>query len=197
VDQVTKRTGGRNARVRERVLAAVRAAVESGDPDALSVERLSESSGVHRATIYRRWLSPAGLLADLLRGLTPVRPPLPDTGDLSADLAAVVERVAATLASGFATTTLRMVAARDDHELAAAATAYWTSVLDHVAEVVRRAQRSGQATGDIDAVEAVESLLGPLYLRLLVTGAPINPDDLRRLADRTARMLRPVSHGEV
>lgn len=50
--------------------------------------------------------------------------------------------------------------------------------------------RSGQATDHVDPIEAVESLLGSLYLRLLVTGAPIASDDLRRLADRTTRMLR-------
>jgi AcrR family transcriptional regulator len=192
VDQVRTRPGGRSAQVRERVLAAVREAVESGDTDALSIDELARRSGVHRTTIYRRWLSTAGVFADLLVSLTPVETPLPDTGDLRQDLTDVAHRVAATLAAPLSATMLPMLAASTDPHVANAATAYWSRLFTHTAVVVRRAQARGEAAADLDPVATIESLLAPIYLRTLVTRQPITKDFLDDLADRTARMLRPA-----
>lgn len=191
MDLVRTRTGGRSTQVRDRVFGAMKAALESGDLEALSVDRIAESAGVHRSTIYRRWLSSAGLMADLLTSLTPLRPALPDTGDLSRDLQAVARRVVNTVSSPWVNTTLRLTAASSDTDLHAAASTYWSHILDHTATIVRRAQTRGQATTDIDAIDAIESLLGPIYLRLLVTRSPITKPDIANLAERTARMLRP------
>lgn len=191
VDQVRTRTGGRSARVRQRVLAAVRHALESGDTDGLTIERLADKAGVHRATIYRRWLSSAGLVADLLASLTPLEPELPDTGDLRSDLLAVARRVADTVDTPFARSTLQLAAASDDPELTTAASDYWSKLLDHTAKIIRRAQQRGDAATDIDPVAAIESLLGPIHMRTLVTRQPLTRTDIEHLAHRTARMLRP------
>ena len=191
MDRVQQRPGGRSALVRERVLTAVREALESGEPDALSFDALAARSKVHKATIYRRWMSTSGLVTDLLTGLTPVRTPLPDTGDLSADLLAVLRRVSSTMAMPGPRMTLKLVAGSEDPALLAAASSYWSSVLDHTAEIVRRAQRRGIASTDIDPIEAIEMLLGPIYLRLLVTQQPLQDRDLERLARRAARQLEP------
>src|SRR5918999_1340115 len=141
IDQVRARPGGRNAEVRARVFAALRQALESGDPENLSFDRLADTAGVHRATLYRRWLSTDGLVADLLIELTPLDTPLPDTGTLRGDLAGVVARVAATAATPAAQLMQRVVAGSADADLAEAARGYWAGILDHTAEVVRRAQR--------------------------------------------------------
>jgi hypothetical protein len=91
-------------------------------------------------------------------------------------------------------TTLKLVAGSEDPELLAAASEYWSSLLGHTSEIVRRAQRRGAASVDVDPVETIESLLGPIYLRLLVTQRPITARDLERLADRIARQLeRPLT----
>jgi AcrR family transcriptional regulator len=191
VDQVRTRTGGRSTRVRQRVLTAVKDALESGDTDGLTIDRLADKAGVHKATIYRRWLSSAGLVADLLTSLTPLRPELPDTGDLHRDLIAVARRVADTVKTPLARTTLQLAAASNDPDLTTAAANYWSQLLDHTADVIRRAQQRGDAITEIDPVDAIESLLGPIHMRTLVTRRPITPTDIERLAHRTARMLRP------
>jgi AcrR family transcriptional regulator len=190
-DQVRTRPGGRNAQVRARVFEAVRQALESGDPQNLSFDRLAESAGVHRATIYRRWLSTEGLVADLLVELTPLDTPLPDTGDLRGDLTEVAARVAATTATAAALMMQRLVAGTTDPHLAAAARAYWSSLLDHTAEIIRRAQRRGEAAADIDPVAATESLLAPIHFRLLITQQPMTDDFLTAHVDHVVRLLRP------
>jgi AcrR family transcriptional regulator len=175
--------------VRERVLGALREALESGDTDAFSIDELARRSGVHRATIYRRWLSTAGLFADLLGALTPVETPLPDTGDLRRDLAEVANRVHATLVAPMSATMLPLLAASTEPQVIEAAAAYWSSVFAHTAEVVRRAQARGEAAPDVDPVAAIESLLAPIYLRTLVTRQPITADYLDGLVDRTVRIV--------
>jgi hypothetical protein len=63
-------------------------------------------------------------------------------------------------------------------------------VLDHTAEVIRRAQQRGQATTDVDAVAAIESLLAPIHFRLLVMHQPITDEFCTGLVDRTIHMIR-------
>ena len=61
---VSIRPGGRSARVRAEVLSAVREELTTHGYDGLSVEAVARRSGVHRATVYRRWKDVGGLLAD-------------------------------------------------------------------------------------------------------------------------------------
>jgi AcrR family transcriptional regulator len=189
VDRVRARPGGRSADVRERVFGAVRTALEAGDPAALTIDEVARRSGVHKATIYRRWLSTAGLVADLLTALTPVNTPLPDTGNLRHDLLDVITRVADTIASPMSQAMLPLIAASGDDQLTRAAARYWASLFDHTATVVRRAQQRGEATADLDAVHAIETLLAPLYLRTLVTHQPVDAAHLAATVDLTLRML--------
>jgi AcrR family transcriptional regulator len=191
VDRVRSRPGGRSADVRERVFRAVREALERGDSSALTIEEVARRSGVNKATIYRRWISTAGLVADLLIALTPVRTPLPDTGDLYRDLVAVATRVADTVASPMSQAMLPLIAAGTGDRLAQAAAGYWTSLFDHTATVVRRAQERGQAATDLDPIQAIESLVAPIYLRALVTHQPVDAAVIAAAAARTVRMLQP------
>ncbi|HEV2779175.1 MAG TPA: TetR/AcrR family transcriptional regulator C-terminal ligand-binding domain-containing protein [Actinophytocola sp.] len=191
IDQVRARPGGRNAQVRARVFDALRRALDSGDPERLSFDRLAESAGVHRATLYRRWLSTDGLVADLLIELTPLGTPPPDTDTLRGDLSRLVARAAATAATPAARTLQRLVAGSADPHVAEAARGYWAGVVGRAAEVVRRAQRRGEAAADIDAAQAIETLLAPIHLRLLLTHQPVTEEFRAGLVDRAVRMLRP------
>lgn len=193
MDRVQARPGGRSAAVRERVFDAVRDALERGDPAALTIEEVARRSGVHQATIYRRWLSTAGLVADLLIALTPVQTPLPDTGDLYNDLVEVATRVADTVASPTSQAMLPLIAASTDDRLTRAAADYWASLFDHTATVIRRAQQRGQATTDIDPTRAIETLLAPIYLRTLATHQPIDATLIAATAAATTRMLHPAA----
>lgn len=191
IDLVHKRAGGRSAAARERVFRTLREILEAGESAALTVEEIAARAGVHKTTIYRRWLSTEGLIADLLVSLTPLSTPLPDSGDLCRDLEEIALRVAATLASPMAQQIQAMAAGTNDERLQQAAAHYWSSLLLHTATVVRRAQERGQATAEIDALAAIESLLGPIHFRASIAHQPYDEAELRSLAARTARMLRP------
>ena len=172
IDLVHTRSGGRSAAARERVFQTLRQILEAGESEALTVEEIAARAGVHKTTIYRRWLSKEGLIADLLLGLTPLSTPLPDTGDLGRDLEAVATRVAATLASPMMRQILAIVVGTSDERLRQAAAAYWSTLLAHTAAVVRRAQERGEATAEIDAVAAIESSSAPFTSGLSSPSAP-------------------------
>lgn len=173
------------------MLSAVRDALEAGNDSALSVDRLAETASVHRSTIYRRWATTDALVAELLRSLTPVETPIPDTGTLATDLLSLARRVARTITSPLVESTLRLAAASADPDLVDAARNYWSSVLERNAIIVERAQARGDATKEIAPIDAVEVLLAPIYFRLLVARRSIKPAEVDGIAEQTARMLAP------
>src|SRR4051795_1903236 len=84
----TARPGGRTARTRAAVLdAAFQALAESGYAE-LTMDRLAGRSGIHAATIYRRWGSVESIVTDLLVDRS-TEIPVPDTGSLAGDLRAL------------------------------------------------------------------------------------------------------------
>jgi AcrR family transcriptional regulator len=78
------------------VLAAVRELLAAGGYDGLSVNKVTQRSGIHAKTISRRWSTKAEMVAAAILGgdtelYSNVRTKLP-TGDLRADLNELIER---------------------------------------------------------------------------------------------------------
>lgn len=79
VSEVLADVDPRVRRSREAVLAASVSLFVSGGPRAVTVDAVSEASGVAKTTIYRHWRDRAHLLADAYRACLPVVPvPEPD-----------------------------------------------------------------------------------------------------------------------
>jgi hypothetical protein len=108
---------------------------------------------------------------------------VPNTGDLRRDLVEVATRVAGTLAAPTSRAMLPLIAGTSDTRLAEAARRYWSSLFEHTAEVVRRAQNHGEASTSVDPTDAIEALLAPIYLRVLVTHQPVTAAFLRGVAE--------------
>jgi hypothetical protein len=60
---------------------------------------------------------------------------------------------------------------------------FWATRSRLAGELVTRAVERGQLPADTDAEQLIEALVGPLYLRLLVTGDPITDAYVDRLVD--------------
>nr|BFE82015.1 hypothetical protein GCM10020093_046160 [Planobispora longispora] len=88
-----KRPGGRSARVRAAVLDATLAELTGRGYDGLTVEAVAVRSGVHKATLYRRWGGVDGLVADVLSRSAGQPWQVPDTGSLRDDLRAITHEV--------------------------------------------------------------------------------------------------------
>ncbi|MEU8659186.1 TetR/AcrR family transcriptional regulator [Actinoplanes philippinensis] len=82
----TSRPGGRTARTRDAVHAAVRELLAESTDGTVSLPEVAARSGVHQATVYRRWRTVEALLLDVAMTDLNERSPVPATGDLRADL---------------------------------------------------------------------------------------------------------------
>src|SRR5581483_2182305 len=94
----TVRPGGRTARVRAAVLRATGDALVEHGLAGLDLADIARRAGVGKTTVYRRWGSVTGLVADLLAEMAEESLPRARTGSLEGDLAANARLVRRTLA---------------------------------------------------------------------------------------------------
>ena len=151
--------------------------------DALTHARLAERSGLHRATIYRHWPTPAAILHDLLAqevAITHITP----TGDLRTDLVNALTAIQRELANPDFGRVLTALIDRGE----------WDPDLHHIKVAVTRAGvatirqfvTTARQQGDlrnVDADSAAALLLGPLLYRRLLSGEPVTRKFVQRIVD--------------
>lgn len=161
------RPGGRTARTRQAVLAATRELlVQQGSPG-MKMEAIAARSGVHRSSIYRRWGTPAGIVADLARDFATTSTP-PDTGSLAGDLRVLAERLAANLTDD-GPALIKALLGWPDVEVQAHLAQFWRDRHDEVAGVL------AQHHCDTDPATVTRFLAGPLHYQALMEGTAPTP----------------------
>jgi hypothetical protein len=105
---------------------------------------------------------------------------VPNTGSLRKDLFELVQTAAANAASPEVAAMARAVVAQMPHDsrLAAANRRFWDERLALDGMIVEQAIERGEVASDTQPRQVIESVLGPIHLRLLLTGEPITPDFL-------------------
>jgi AcrR family transcriptional regulator len=185
-----RRPGGRSARVRAAVLTATLEEIAARG-GRFSVEAVASRAGVHKTTVYRRWPTRGALLLDALLDRSSVEVPMPDTGSVEGDLRTLMHAIVANLQSQLASGVVRaLVDEPDDEELRAAALAFWRERFSLVAGVITRGVERGELTRDSDPDLLIELLIGPLYLRLLVTLEPLTEAYADRVVEMVLRACR-------
>ena len=181
------RPGGRSGRVRAAVLAATSHVLADAGYDGLTFDAVAARAGVHKTTVYRRWPTKPELVADATRELSQQRVPVPDTGSLAGDLAALARSVARNIGSEIGGRVARtmIAAAGASADVAERSAAFWAERLVLTGEIVERAVARGEVPVGTDPVLVVETLVGPLYVRLLLTGEPVDA----AFADRVAALV--------
>lgn len=182
-----QRPGGRAARVRSAVLQATAELLTEVGYDQVTVDEVAARANVHKTTVYRRWPTKPELIADAARVHSDEHVPIPDTGTLHGDLQALARAVVANIGSegGARRTRSIAAAAMTSNELAAGMHTFWAERLAASGAVVERAIERGELPPNSDANLIIETLIGPLWIRLLLTGEPISDD----LADRVAELV--------
>ncbi|QGZ51394.1 MULTISPECIES: TetR/AcrR family transcriptional regulator [Streptomyces] len=181
----SRRPGGRTARTRAAVRDAVLTGLAEHGYPALTVEYVAEHSGVHKTTLYRRWGSLEGLVADALdlAGEDTWTPP--DTGSLDGDLRALAHEVVDSFADPAAAAgpTAFVGAAFQSERAAGALRAFYAERFTRCEAVVERALARGEAPEGTDPGAVVRAVSAPLFLRLFVTREPLDG----ATADQSAR----------
>jgi AcrR family transcriptional regulator len=173
-----------------RILDATRDLLVEHGVQGLTVEGVAARSGVAKTTIYRRYRSKHELALAVLLHMVSEVVTVPDLGDTRAELIAFVNgavtvlgstlmgRVMQGLVSDLATDPALASAFRE--QIVAARLAEVRRLVDRGIE--RRELRSG-----IDYELIHDLLFGPVYYRLLLSGASLDP----KLAERIVDALMP------
>ncbi len=182
-----QRPGGRAARVRTDVLRSAAEILNEVGYDKLSVEDVAGRAGVHKTTVYRRWPTKAELVMDAVSEHSAEAVPIPDTGSLADDLQALAREVADNIRTEEGARRSRSIvaAAAFSDELAAGMHGFWADRFAKSGEIVTRAMERGDLPADTDPQLIIETLIGPLWVRLLLTGQPITTE----LADQVAALV--------
>ena len=182
-----QRPGGRAERVRSSVLqAAVDLLTEVGY-EKMSVEDVAARAGVHKTTVYRRWPTKAELTADAASLNSAEAVPIPDTGSVAGDLRLLAREVVANIGTEGGARRSRSIAAAaaTSDELVTAMHGFWAHRLALSAQVIDRAIERGELPPSTDANLVIETVIGPLWIRLLLTGEPITEE----LADQVVELV--------
>ncbi|MFF7336447.1 TetR/AcrR family transcriptional regulator [Streptomyces sp. NPDC008163] len=185
VEPGTVRPGGRTARVREAVLRAAGDALAEHGFDRLDLADVARRAEVGKTTVYRRWSSPTGLIADLLDDMAEQSSPRARTGSLEGDLRANARLVLKTLTDERQGALFRSViaAATCDPRTAQALHRFYAIRVEEWAGCVTEAVERGELPSGTDPDEVVRAVSAPLYYRLLAGGGPLDEAAADRAAD--------------
>jgi len=181
----TVRPGGRTARTRERVHAAVRDVLAGSDAAALTIAEVAARSGVNPATIYRRWGSAEALVLDVAVDSANHSSPLEATGDLRADLLGWGRRLVQDVSRPEGLNLFRALVA------AAAAPVSGSQQPDNLRHLVQprldqfRRVLEASGTTELTPDDVAELVLAPVYISALFTppGAVLDTIDVEHLVD--------------
>ncbi|WP_410673551.1 TetR/AcrR family transcriptional regulator C-terminal ligand-binding domain-containing protein [Amycolatopsis sp. cmx-4-68] len=159
-----RRPGGRTARVRRRILEAAAELIARDGIGGLRYDQVAELAEVNKTSVYRNWPDRTTLVADALATYGADAAPLPDSGDLDADLVDFLEALAAATASPRGRALLNVVtSAREDPELRAVV----DEVFDRRSATLRDRLQTAVDRGELPAIDLSllgEMLTGPVQL---------------------------------
>ncbi|MFI5521410.1 TetR/AcrR family transcriptional regulator [Streptomyces platensis] len=186
----------RSERSRRAIFDAALALVGEVGYDKLTIEGIASRAGVGKQTIYRWWPSKAAVLLDAFTATVDDydEKGLPDTGDLAADLKAVLRATADEFNDPAFQAPYRALAAAgaNDEELS-------RTFVNRLSEPgtrlyvdrLRAAQEAGEIAAGIDVRIAAEMLLSPFSQRWLMRTGELTYDFVDTLVDQVLWGLRP------
>lgn len=165
---------GRSVEARQAVLEAADDLLAERGFAGVTIEGIAARAGVAKQTIYRWWPSKVDVLLeafteDMAEHLTPE-----DHGDLGTDLRTHLANLAEFLTDSDPGAVFRALTGQAQHD-PQLATRLRDDHLSHQRTrdrlPLQRAIERGELPADLDVDEALDHLVGPVYYRVLVTGA--------------------------
>ncbi|MFE9749446.1 TetR/AcrR family transcriptional regulator [Saccharothrix saharensis] len=187
----------RSERSRVAILTATRELITEVGYAKLTIEAIAARAGVGKQTIYRWWPSKGAVVFDSLLALSESPDggiELPDTGDVEADLKAVLRATAAEFADPAFEAPIRALNTEiiNDPELAAVYREKMERPI-RAAKLrrLRSAQDAGQIPADADLDLLLDLLYAPLAQRWLLRSGPLDDGFADALVEAALRAFRP------
>jgi AcrR family transcriptional regulator len=180
----TRRPGGRSARVRTAVHQAVTDLVAERGYGNFTVGEVAARAGVADTSVYRRWGTLEALTMDVAITWLTTNSPIPDTGTLDGDLRAYAAGVARDVSGPDGLAVLRLVIALSNagESGVAARDQFIAERGRQLREMLDRAHARGEQPPD--ALDVLDHILAPMYVRILFGTGPLTPDYVNSLVDR-------------
>jgi AcrR family transcriptional regulator len=187
----TDRHGRRRARTEKAILAAAEELIADGGVDGFTIEGVAARSGVAKTTIYRRWRDKDELALAILVERTATRSPPPDVGDTRKELLTFLKTAKQVIRPGGVAQGLASAIATQSH----LGRTYRERIVDvrrsELGTVIDRGIGRGDFRPNTDVWVAHELLVGPLYYRLLFSGASLDSKHDKQLIDALLRAFAP------
>jgi AcrR family transcriptional regulator len=184
-----KRPGGRTARTAQAVRTATLDLLSERGLGSLSMNEIAARSGVHEATLYRRWRDVDSIVFDAVTERVVHDALIPDTGSLRGDLYAWASRAARDLAKPEGFALLEALVRADvtgeggDEDAVlrrSRARRYLDQRSTQLEEAIERARQRGETAPTL--ADVLDRVLAPLYLRIVFGYRPAD-DDIEALID--------------
>jgi AcrR family transcriptional regulator len=182
------------AEVRQDILRAAGALLLDEGMSTFTIERVAQTAGASKTTIYKWWPSKGALALDGYFHAVEQTLAFPDTGDIAADLTSQLRSFVHLMTK---TPGGRLLAeligqAQTDPDLAAAFSKLYSAERRRLAvEAMERAQERGQIRREVDPRVVVDQLWGACYNRLLVPDEPVTDAFAVALVDNLMYGLHP------
>jgi AcrR family transcriptional regulator len=162
-------------RSKEAVMAATYELLQETGLGGLTVDAVSERSGVAKTTIYRHWPTRSALVIDACSKLG-TRREAPDTGNLAGDLAVLAADLAHRLRTARWASVLPSIvdAAERDAELARMHARLHAELTSAFRAVVERAHKRGELPRGRQPADVVAAVIGPLFYRRWFSREPLD-----------------------
>jgi AcrR family transcriptional regulator len=139
--------------------------------------------------VYRRWPTKSELLLDAAVELTRQRMPAPDLGELRPDLHAYFAGLLDALSDPRVLALVRSLIAAPGAGFTEQSDRYWQDRFGVTAELVDRAVERGELPENVESWRLIELIAGPLWMRVLLTGLPVDDAFLSRAIDDAMRAV--------
>jgi len=183
----------RSAEAHEAILRATIDVIREVGYDAAAMDAIAARAGVGKATVYRRWSSKEALVADAIERIM-VAHTVPDTGTTRGDLRAVMRDTMRMYHDPQTTALLSSLVAamaRSENIAKAVRGGFVAARRDTMQAVIERGIERGDLRANTDVKLALDLLSGPLLLRALITGAPIDERLVRGVVDAVLAAFAP------
>jgi AcrR family transcriptional regulator len=181
------RPGGRTARTRAAVAAAMQAELLEVGYGGTTIDRIAKRAGVAKTTVYRRWGNVSQLVVDMFADAASTQIPVADTGSIEGDLRELARSSVALLLNPVNRAIFDIVVSEAVHNPSArdTLTTFFAARIENAAAIVQRAVDRGEIPAGTDAGEVIRLVGAPYFARLYITGDPIGMED----ADRGAAVV--------
>lgn len=181
------RPGGRTARVREQVLAAVQAELTENGYDSLTVDTVAARAGVHRTTVYRRWRDVGGLIADVFAAARDLDWHPHDTGSLHGDLVELNREIRDSFTEESSIAMALIAVSFRSEDAARALRQLWEDRYLQCEIVVARAIERGEIPAGTDARALLVAATAPIYHQVVLLHTEADPEQAAAMAVAAAQ----------